>query len=187
MRRKRRNVSLAYHRNDSLTAKRRRLSERFWLSFCFIAGNCKSSLAVRSSFPRSAFAVRAPPCSAVEMKSHQVSQRLLLNFPFIGLCRRRRDLSQVFPAELGLETEQGLSVRGERSVSAVVTQRLNPTRIIGFAGFAAILACNRRQPFGHADILINDFVAGAVEAERAEFSPSPAAQRIRYPADGGRP
>jgi hypothetical protein len=78
-------------------------------------------------------------------------------------------LSQVFPAELGLETEQGLSVRGERSVSAVVTQRLNPTRIIGFAGFAAILAGNRRQPFGHADILINDFVAGAVEAQRAEF------------------
>jgi hypothetical protein len=34
----------------------------------FIAGSCKSLLAFRPAFLRSAFAVRVPPCSTLEMK-----------------------------------------------------------------------------------------------------------------------
>jgi len=34
-----------------------------------VAGNCKSPLAFRPAFLRSAFAVRVPPCSALEIKS----------------------------------------------------------------------------------------------------------------------
>jgi hypothetical protein len=36
------------------------------------------------------FAVRAPPCSAVEMKSHKVSQRLLTQFPVYWFMQKQR-------------------------------------------------------------------------------------------------